>query len=184
MDRLDRLPLRHPAEFRPAVGARGVLRVHPEDAVPVRIERQRTAMRQNMAPQYCQLRPRRLGKGIAQRRQPARRTVNEYDQRAAGAAVLEPGVRAAVDLDQLAEARPSLAQLKDPLLPSLLRTPKAPGDLQLTHRLRRHHDPLPLQQLLHRKCGAEVGVFFAQQGRDPLPFAWRQPVVRWLAALA
>lgn len=150
----------------------------------VRVKRQRAAMRQNMAPQCRQIRPGRLGRREVQRRQPARCVVDEDDQRAAGAAVLQPGVRAAVDLDQFAEPRPPLAQLKHPLVPPPLRAPQAHGDLHLAHRLRRNHDPVAFQQLLHRQGGAKVRILVAQQRSDPRAFAWRQPVVRGPTALA
>jgi len=58
--------------------------------------------------------------------QPARRVVDEHQQRALRAAVLEPPVLAAVDLHQLADALAPMARLMDALSPLLAVSPN-PG---------------------------------------------------------
>jgi hypothetical protein len=135
--------------------------------MPVRVERQRAAKRQDMAPQCRQIRPGRLRWREVQRRQPARCVIDEHDQRAAGTAVLKPGVRAAIDLDQLAKPRPPLAQLKYPLRPPPLRAPyrsaSAAPSLPRPRSLR-----VPAASL--RQSGAEVSVFIPQQLSNPLAF--------------
>jgi hypothetical protein len=57
-------------------------------------------------------------------------------------------VCAAIDLDQFAEPRSPLAQLKYTLRPSLLRTPQTKLNLQPPHRFSRDLDPIPFTQLL------------------------------------
>jgi hypothetical protein len=59
-------------------------------------------------------------------RQPARRVVDEHQQRALRAAVLEPPVLTAVDLHQLADALAPMARLVDALPPLLAVSPN-PG---------------------------------------------------------
>src|SRR5208337_1403869 len=56
---------------------------------------------------------------------------------AARRTAFEPIVRAAVDLDQLAEPRATFPQPKHPPGPARLRLPQAEVDLHLTQRLRR-----------------------------------------------
>jgi hypothetical protein len=141
-------------------------------------------MRQNMAPQSLEVRPCRLRGGKAQRRQPARCVIDEHDQRAAGAAVFKPGVRTAIDLDQLAKPRTPLTQLKQALLPALLRAPEAQTDLHPANRLHRNRDTVTLQQLLHRQGGAEIGVLVPQQFGDPIALRRSQPVIRRPTTLA
>src|SRR5208282_3939266 len=106
---------------------------------------------------------RRLRRREAQRRQPTRRVVNEHDQSASWATVVQPCVRTAVDLDQLAEPRAPRAQRMHALRAPLLRTPQKMGDLDLTDGLLGNPNPLVLRQLLGRKRRAEPGVFAAEQ---------------------
>lgn len=91
--------------------------------VPIRIESCRTALCETMVPERAKIGARRLRGGKAQRRQTPRRIVNEHDQRAARAAPFKPVMRAAVDLDQFAKARPPVAPLKHPLVTPPLRLP-------------------------------------------------------------
>ena len=137
VDQLDAQSLGDAAEFGLAVAAGGVLGVDAEDAVPIRIERQRTAVRHDMAPERPEIGARRLARRELQRRQPPRRVVDEHDQRATRTAPLEPIVRAGVDLDQRAEARTPLAQLKHPLMTPALRFPNPEFDLKPPNRLAR-----------------------------------------------
>src|SRR5271166_3623592 len=79
-DQLDAQSLGDAAEFGLAVAADRVLGVDAEDAVPIRIERQRTAVRHDMAPERPEIGARRLARRELQRRQPPRRVVDEHDQ--------------------------------------------------------------------------------------------------------
>ena len=163
MDRQNIQPISNPAKIRLAVAARRILGVNAENAVAIRVECQRAAMGQNVTPQSLKIGAGGLGRREPQRRQPARRIINKDDQGAAGAAALEPIMRAAVNLDQLAKARPALSQGEHPLGPPPLGAPQAKRDLELAHRLRRNRDPLQLQQLLARKGRAKSGVFISQK---------------------
>ena len=80
-------------------------------------------MRENMIPERANVGARRLRRGEAQRRQTPRRIVNEHNQRAARATPFKPVMRAAVDLDQFAKARPPLAQFEIPPATPPLRLP-------------------------------------------------------------
>src|SRR5271166_3217034 len=141
-------------------------------------------MRQDLVPQRLEIGLARFDRRKTQRRQPTRRVIDEHDQRAARPAPLEPVVRAAVDLHQLAEPRPPLAQLKHPLHPPPLRTPQPKRNLQPTHRLRRDLDPVPFQQLLRRQPRAEIRIRPPQQLPDPHPKRLAQPPMRQPPALA
>src|SRR5271166_4696591 len=61
-----------------------------------------------------------------------------------GPPALEPVVRAPVDLNEFAEARPAFANLKDLLDPPSPGPPQPQPDLDLTDRLFRHRDALDL----------------------------------------
>jgi hypothetical protein len=119
-----------------------------------------------------------------QSRQPARGIVDEHDQRAAWAAAFKPVVRTAVDLDQLAEPRAPLAQLKHPLCPPGFWFPLTERDQHLTNRFRRYLDPIQFQQFLRRQRRAKTRVPALQKHRDLGPPDIVQAAVRRAAALA
>lgn len=146
--------------------------------MPIRIERQRTAVRQDMAPERPQIGARRFARREVQRRQPPRRIVDEHDQRATRAAPLEPIMRAGVDLDQLAEARTPLAQLKHPLMTPPLRFPNPELDLKPSNRLARDRDPFQFRQLLSRQRRAEIPVLVQKKAFHPRRHARIQTTIR------
>src|SRR5208283_2795306 len=110
LDEFDPQTLRRPPELRIAVAAGRLLGVDAEYAVTIAVKGQRAPMGENMRPQRAQIGFRRLRRRKLQRRKPARGVVDKHDQRAARAPPLEPVVRTAVDLDQLAKARPAFAR--------------------------------------------------------------------------
>ena len=88
--------------------------------MPIRIEGQRQAVREHVRLQRLQIGLGRLRRRELQTRQPPGGVVDEHDERAARSPALEPIVRAPVDLNELAEARPAFANLENLLgAPSL-----------------------------------------------------------------
>ena len=69
----------------------------------------------------------------AQLGQPAGGIVDEYQQTATRTALFEPGVIAAIDLNQFTEAGPPLAQGINMRLGTTLRPPQLGGDHDLTN---------------------------------------------------
>jgi hypothetical protein len=183
-DLLDAEPLGDAVELGPSVAALGLLGIDAEDAVPVRVERQRQAVRRDVVAQGKAIGRSRLGRCKAARREPPRRVIDEEHQGELGAPILEPGVLAAVDLDQLAEARAPFAQLENALLPARARPPEPEPHLDLAHRLCRDLDPLALPELLGRKRRPEVRVALAQGRLDACNHRLIEAVVRSLAAPA
>jgi hypothetical protein len=137
----------------------------------------------NMASKRLQIGPGRFLRHEAQRRQTARRVVNDNGQCAARCAALEPVMRMAVDLDQFAKPRTPLAELKHTPDPAGLRPPQPHRHLHLADALTRDLDPLRLQPLLRRQSGAKIRVFVAHQHPDPGIQRPRWPIVRRPATL-
>src|SRR3954452_14032244 len=77
----------------------------------VGVERDRFAVGLQIAPEHLKIREGALWRHKAQRHQAAGRIVHEHQKRAGWAAVLEPAVRAAIDLDQLAQVLAAMARL-------------------------------------------------------------------------
>ena len=98
-----------PAELRHAAALHRVGLADPEDAVLVRVERHRLAMRRKIGPGRLEVAECRLGLDQAQFHQPACRVVDEHQQGALRAAALEPPMLEPVDLHQLAPGKPGAA---------------------------------------------------------------------------
>ena len=120
----------------------------------------------------------------------ARCIVDEHNQHAARASVLEPSMRAAprlrkgqaIDLDRLPEPRTPFRRLKHSADTSVLRLPKLLADLKLADCLGRNSDVLQFQKFLRRERRTEILILFLQKTHD-LPRPVRQAVVRSLTAL-
>src|SRR5208283_614208 len=95
--------------------------------------------------------------------------------RAARAPPLEPVVRTAVDLDQLAKARPAFARRMNPLGSPPLGPRQPQFDLQPPNRLPRDRDPVQLEKLLGRQRRSEIRILLPQKPLDPKPDRGRQP---------
>ena len=134
----------------------------------VGVERNRAAVSVEIAAQGLEVRRRALAGHEAQLHEPARRVIDEDQQRAGLAAVLEPAVLTAIDLDQLAVALASKPGLME--RPALL-----PGQPQtclrhpLADRLTRDVHAMPLQQDLRCERGSEVSVVLAHKLQHILP---------------
>src|SRR5947208_2873504 len=85
--------------------------LHVKDTVPIAVERHRLAVPFEVVPGRVEIVERGLGLGEAELHEVARGIVDVDQQCAARAAVLEPGVLAPVDLDELAATGPALARL-------------------------------------------------------------------------
>jgi hypothetical protein len=129
-----------------------------ENALPIRIEGRRHAVRQHVRLQRLQIGLGRLRWRELQTRQPTGRVVDEHDQRAARSPALEPIMRAPVDLDELAKARSAFGNLEDLFGAPPLGPPRPKPNLNLPDRLLRHPDVLDLAKLLAGQSRAEVGV--------------------------
>ena len=105
----------------------------------------------------------RLRRVEAGGQQPRRRVVHVHDQRAPRPAALEPVVRRAVDLHQVAQAlAPRSARMRAHLAPRL-RPPQTVGDHPAAQRLRRQLVAVHLHQLLACERRTEVRVPLANQ---------------------
>src|SRR5215218_3999139 len=100
----------------------------------------------------------RLGWHEAQVHETARRVVDEHQERARRAAVLEPPMLGAVDLHELAHAVPAGARLVHGLEPLLAVAPEAVSQHPLPDRLDPEMDAVSLSQLLASEGWTEVGV--------------------------
>src|SRR4029077_10032883 len=99
------------AELCRAVAARGVLGIHPKNAVLVAVERDRLAMGLEIAARRAKIIECRFRRDKSQMHQSACRIVNERQQRALLRAILKPRVFRSVDLHQLAKAIAPSARL-------------------------------------------------------------------------
>jgi hypothetical protein len=141
---------------------------HPEDAVLVGVEGHRPAVRLDVAPRRLQVGEGRFALDETEVHELAGRVVDEDEQRAARPAVLEPGVLAAVDLDQLAQAVPAVPGLVDVRAAVLARDPEAGRGHPAPDRLPAEPQVVGLGQLLGRERRAEVGVALADRGQRGL----------------
>ncbi|CAB5291688.1 hypothetical protein IST455A_04270 [Burkholderia multivorans] len=125
---------------------------------------------------------RRLGRGEVQLHQPAGRVVDVHQQRALRRPILEPRMLAAVDLDQLAQARASRPRLVD-----LRRTlppwhPQASVGHQPPHRLLGQPNAMTFPELVAGQRRPEVGIAFADDRECPVGRHGVQSVIAGLRA--
>src|SRR4051794_3248686 len=92
----------------------------------------------------------------------ARDVIDEHEQRALWAAVLEPPMLGPVDLHEFTDAVTAVTRLVHGLEPLPSVPPEAVGPHPLPDRLDPKMDAVPLGQLLAGECRTEVGVV----GRD------------------
>ncbi len=144
MNEFDAQPFDDAAELGEAIAALRLLGVDAENPVPIRIERQRQAVREHVRLQRLKIGLGGLRRGESQMGQPPGRIVDEHDERAARSPALEPVVRAPVDLNEFAKAGSALANLENLLDASSPGSPQPQPDLDLTDRLFRHRDALDL----------------------------------------
>ena len=111
-----------------------------------------------------EVREARLGRDEVQLHQSARRIIDVDQQRAGFGAILEPGVIAAVDLDQLTDAGSAVARLVDLGCSLPARLPQASLDHQLADRLLAEAHAMQFTQLLARQRRAEICVPLPNQG--------------------
>ena len=131
--------------------------VDPEHAVLVGVERHRLAVALQVGPRGFEIVEGRLGLDEPQVHQPARRIVDEHQERALRAAVLEPPMLGAVDLHKLAHAVPAIARLVNGLEPLPAVPPETVGQHPLPNRLDPQMDAVSLRQLLAGQRRTEIG---------------------------
>src|SRR3954465_10646580 len=107
----------------------------------------------------------RLGWHEAQVHETARRVVDEHQERALRAAVLEPPMLGAVDLHEFANAVPAVTRLVHGLEPLPSVAPEAVSQHPLPDRLDPEMDAVSLSQLLAGECWTEVGVVGLDQSQ-------------------
>src|SRR5438876_834564 len=101
--------------------------------------------------------------------------VDVDQQRAARATILEPGVLAAIELDELAEAGPALPRRIAPAGALGPRDPQAGGTHPAAQRLDGQDEGVLLGELLVGERGPEVGVALADEGQGALLGRGREP---------
>jgi len=104
-----------------------------EHAGAVAIERHGLAVLFEVAPRRLEITEGRLGRGEVQGHQPAGGVIDKHQQRAGQRALLKPPMIAAVDLDQLGQARSTIPRLVDPGRTLLARHPQARFSHQAPH---------------------------------------------------
>jgi hypothetical protein len=164
-----------------AMSPRAAFAGHPEDAVLVAVEGHRLAV----APQI-----RGGGREVAEGRfrayeeqlhELAGGVIDVDQERAVGAAVLEPVVLATIDLDELAEGLPAKARLVRHGRPVLARSPETAGPHPVAQRLPGNDEAAQLGQFLGGQRGPEVGVQLPNQAQGTLLHLGRRPIVARLS---
>src|SRR5437016_2094122 len=132
--------------------------VDVEDTQPVAIERHGLAVALEVVPGRVEVIERGLGVREAELHEAAGGVVDVDQQGAARATVLEPGVLAAIDLDELAETGAALARRVAPPGTLRAREPEAGGAHPAAQRLDGEDEGVLLGELLVGERGPEVSV--------------------------
>ncbi len=151
------------AELGHAIASGRLLLADPEDRMLVGVESDRLAVRLQIALQHLKVRKGAFRRHKAQRHQAAGGIVHEHQKRAGRAAILEPAVLAAIDLDQLAQVLAAMARLVKALALGP-RQPEPGLDHPGAQRLARDPQSVALLELLGRQGWAEIGVMLAAPG--------------------
>src|SRR5204863_3763473 len=164
------------AELREPGAALGAIAgLDVKDAEPVAVERHGLAVTLEVAPGRVEVIERGLGVREAELHEAAGGVVDVDQQRAARAAILEPGVLAAIELDELAEAGPTLPRRIAPAGALGPRDPQAGGSRPAGQRLDGQDEGVLLGGLLVGERGPEVGVALADEGQGALLGGGREP---------
>jgi hypothetical protein len=147
------------------------------DAQPIAGEGHRLPVALEVAPRGPKVVERRLDLGEGELHEPACGIVDVDQQGAHRAAVLEPGMLGAVDLDELAETR--TARPRRLAAPQALRTrdPEARRRHPPAHGLHGAGELVLLGELLMRKGWPEVAVPFPDERHGLIPYRLRQPTI-------
>src|SRR4051812_21339373 len=176
--------MQSPPELGHSIAARRIFLVDPEHSMLVGVKRDRLAITIQIGPRRLEIIKRRLRLHKLQMHQPARRVVDIDQQRALRAARLEPPMLRSVDLDQLANAIPTMPRLmhRPHPLPTIL--PQPGHHHPLPDRLTRKSNAVQFRELLASKRRPEVRIALAD---DPGHFSPQNPriaTVAWLPASA
>src|SRR4029077_14844658 len=119
--------MQSPPELGHSIAARRIFLVDPEHSMLVGVKRDRLAITIQIGPRRLEIIKRRLRLHKLQMHQPARRVVDIDQQRALRSAPLEPPMLRSVDLDQLANAIPTMPRLmhRPHALPTIPRPPSS-----------------------------------------------------------
>src|SRR4249919_2484625 len=176
--------MQSPPELGHSIAARRIFLVDPEHSMLVGVKRDRLAITIQIGPRRLEIIKRRLRLHKLQMHQPARRVVDVDQQRALRYAPLEPPMLRSVDLDQLANAIPTMPRLmnRPHPLPTIL--PQPGHHHPLPDRLTRKSNAVQFRELLASKRRPEVRIALAD---DPGHFSPQNPrigTVAWLPASA
>src|SRR5918998_1721261 len=171
------------AELGHAIASGRLLLADPEDGMLVGVKGDRFAMRLQIAPEHLKVRKSAFRWHKAQRHQAAGGIVHEHQKRAGWAAILEPAVLAAIDLDQLAQMLTTIARLVKAF--ALGTWQPDPGlDHPGAQRLAGDPQSVALRKLLGCQRRAEIRVVLPHQADGMVPQDLRQAVVGGPAATA
>ncbi|CAG9199945.1 hypothetical protein BVI1335_150020 [Burkholderia vietnamiensis] len=150
----------------------------------VAVKRYRLAVALDVCPRRLEVAEGRFGLREVQHHQPARRIVDVHQQHAGLRPFLEPPMVAAIDLDQLAQARPACSWLINLRWSLSARNPQASVRHQLPDRFLGQPDTVAFPELLARQCRPEIGVAIPDDRQGPLGQLRIQPPVARTATLA
>src|SRR3989454_1175418 len=164
------------AELRESGAALGAIAgLDMKDAEPIAVERHGLAVTLEVTPGRVEVIERGLGVRKAELHEAAGGVVDVDQQRAARATILEPSVLAAIELDELAEAGPTLPRRIAPAGALGPRDPQAGGTHPAAERLDGQDEGVLLGELLVGERGPEVGVALADEGQGALLGGGRGP---------
>ena len=147
----------------------------------IAVESDRAAMFEQVAFQCPEVAKGALGGNKPQFHQSAGGVVNEDEQGAGIASILEPSMVRPLDLDQLTEAFPTQSGLMEHAT-LFARQPDAIFLHPLAHRLSRHFEPVMLCQHLRRQGRTEIRVVLFDQAQSIVALGMMDAIVRRLAA--
>jgi hypothetical protein len=164
------------------IAARGILGIHPKNAVLVAVERNRLAMRLEIGARRAEIIECRFRGDKSQMHQSAGRVVDKREQGAPRRAVLTPRVFRAVNLHQFANAIAPAAWLMRRGQTMAAVDPQTRRDHPAAQRLAADRAAVYRRQLLRRQGRTKISVSFAHQRQRQITIRLRQTVIARPAA--
>src|SRR5579862_3969755 len=165
-NRVDVQLVQRPPELRVARTFDGARLVDPENAVLVAVERERLAVAPQILARGLKIRERRLSAREVNDHESAGGVVDIDKGCAHRRAIFEPAMLAAIDLNQLTQARSTRTRLLDLGRSQPAWNPKACVDLQPPHGLLGNSNAVAHLELLSRQRRSKVRVMLAQDLND------------------